>query len=419
MSVSQIINPITGKIENKYLDAGSASTLEDVLSNGNTAGPYDIIADSSTIRASELQTEQIALSAGSLQTEISVDNTLKFNTGSELKFENTPIITTLNTDVSGTLNIDKGILCTDGNIIASIGDVVSAYSSGMGPYALVSLNYIGKLINPLLNKLGVIPVANDLSSSTVYYDISAGGVGSPSSWIPDQQPPVDGSDNTWSHTKPAGAGGLGVKINWFPFNPYYPNPPSIGPLPSFNFTKKELKAVWAVITPLTNISTQGAIFFNIFTYDNVNGSSTYFTNRWDYSANNLALPLTTGALTLQAGFKYLIYCYDAPKIVATPSVSTTITQANGQYPSQTNADLMKDPFDIHTDIPHIGFSAVALTTSPTPQPSDPTNIPISGICFSTTSSQLTTALSFNVHSIGYRVIGGSANLDYEYNLQYD
>lgn len=326
--------------------------------------------------------------------------------------------------ISGSINATTvttsgNITCTNGTIINATGDVVSAYSTGMGPYVINSLNYVGNLVTPILNKLGAISVASDISYSTVFYDISLGGVGSPSSWIPDQTAPTDGSDNSWSHTKPAGAPGLGVKINWYPFNRYYPSAPSIGPVPGPYFTKNDLKAVWAVITPLANIATQGAIFFNIFSYDNVNGSSTNFTNRWDYCANNLSLPLTTGTLTLQAGFKYLIYCYDAPKIVATPSNVGTITQSNGQFSSQVTSQLMKDPIDIHTDIPHIGFSAVALNITPTPQPLNPTNIPISGISLSTTSSQLTAVLSFNVHSIGYRVSGGFSNINREYVLQYN
>lgn len=267
----------------------------------------------------------------------------------------------------------------------------------------------------LQNKLGIVPTSSALVPSTVNYT-GSGGVGTPSSWVPDQSPPIAGGvSGGWRFVKAAGAGGGTAKINWNCYNPYYGLSPPLSPaVPAI--TKKNLNCVWAVITPQININVQGVVFFNLYTLNtSVSPTSFAFTSRWDYSANNLALPLTTGGLTLQANFKYLIYCYDAPKIVATPSLTTTIANCNGQYPSQVSTELMKDPYDIHTDIPHIGFSAVALTNDPT-APSDPTTVQISAIAFSSTSSAVTAGLDFTVHSIGYRANGGAQT--YEYNLLY-
>lgn len=263
----------------------------------------------------------------------------------------------------------------------------------------------------LQNKLGIVPTSSALVSSTVNYT-GSGGVGTPSSWVPDQSPPIAGGvNNGWRFVKAAGAGGGTAKINWNPYNPYYGQALPLSPA-SPAFTKKQLNCVWAVITPTVSINVQGVVFFNLYTYDTTNPPSGAFTSRWDYSANNLALPLTTGGLTLQANFRYLIYCYDAPKIVATPATLTTITNCNGQYPSQSSSELMKDPYDIHTDIPHIGFSAVALTNSSS-APSDPTTVQISQIAFSSTSSAVAAGLDFTVHSIGYRANNGAQTFEYD------
>jgi hypothetical protein len=263
----------------------------------------------------------------------------------------------------------------------------------------------------LYAKLGILPTALGQSSSIVNYGVVGGP---PSDWIPDNQPPTLGADNSWRHIKPAGAPGVGIKINWAMYNPYFGQALPYTVPASPPILRKNLNAVWAVIRPVANIAVQGAIFFNIYTYDVASPPAGGFTSRWDYNANNLALPLTTGAQTLCAGFKYLIYCYDAPKIVATPANLTTITQANGQYPTQTYATRLNDPYDIYTDIPHIPFSAVSLHPNPQTAPI-PLDVQVSGIALNTTSSSLTAGLDVEVLAMGYKAEG---YLNYEYLLEF-
>jgi hypothetical protein len=263
----------------------------------------------------------------------------------------------------------------------------------------------------IYSKLGIVPTALGMNPTTVNYGVVGGP---PSDWIPDNQPPTLGADNSWRHIKPAGAPGVGIKINWAMYNPYFGQalPYTVPASPAI--LRKNLNAVWAVIRPNANIAVQGAIFFNIFTYDVASPPGGAFTSRWDYNANNLALPLTTGAQTLCAGFKYLIYCYDAPKIVATPANLTTIAQANGQYPTQTYATRLNDPYDIYTDIPHIPFSAVSLHPNPQTAPI-PLDVQVSGLALNTTSSSLTAGLDFDVIAMGYKAEG---YLNYEYLLEF-
>jgi len=288
------------------------------------------------------------------------------------------------------------------------GDVQAGFSP---PYVSLLNLGLGLNLTALYNKLQIVPTEVGNISSIVNFAV----VGAPSEWVPDEQSPTSGTDNTWRHVKPAGAPGVGIKINWAMYNPYYGQslPYVSPPLPTI--LKKNLNAVWAVISPNANIATQGAIFFNIYTYDTTNPPGGYFTSRWDYNANNLALPLTNGPLTLCAGFTYLIYCLDQDKTVATPTNLTTLAQANGQYPGQTRPYQLHDPYDIWTDIPHIGFSAVSLHPNPQTAPA-PLDVPVSAIALGTTSSSLTAGLNFDVISIGYRANDGSQNYEYYLNF---
>lgn len=287
--------------------------------------------------------------------------------------------------------------------VSATSDVVSSY--GTNNY---SLNTLGQLLSGLLARLDATMISVGQTTSTANY----ASIGTPSDWVPDQSPPeAGGTDNGWRFTKAAGGGGGTKKMNWYPYNPLYGlSPPYTQPVGSF--LKRELEACYAIITPAININIQGVIFFNIFSYDYASPPTSAFNNRWDYCLNNLALPLTTGGLTLQAGFKYLIYCCDADKIVATPGALTTITNCNGQVPSQTQTTKLRDPIDIHTDLPHIPMTAVALTTGTDPSPpTDISQVPVSAIALSTTSSNVAGGLDFTVHAIGFRATGGT-NVEY-------
>jgi len=308
----------------------------------------------------------------------------------------------------------------------------SATNATLAPYTVTDLllySTISKATNALVNLpgiynyLSIVPTAIGQTSSTQTYT----SVPTPSAWVPNATPnttivpAVTGPGTPWRLTKPAGAPGTGQRWWVWPYN-LYPTVGAPGPLstpptpPGVPILKKNLNALYAILRVKTaNIATQGSFFWNIYTYDAAAAPASNYSNRFDYQANNLALPYTTGALAFQTEFLYLVYACDAEKIVATPSVSTTITQCNGQTPTQLTSQMLRDPYDIHTDLPHIPLSAVAVANGSV-IPSDISNVNVSALIFGTTSSALTTGCDIELVAVGYRANGGAINV--EYNLQY-
>jgi hypothetical protein len=131
------------------------------------------------------------------------------------------------------------------------------------------------------------------------------------------------------------------------------------------------------------------------------GAPPFFSNRWSYQACSNGLPTTTSAPTLCTGYKYLLYCWDAPKLVSTPNVSSTIAMANGQFPSQTTSQKLRDPLDIYTDLVHVPLGNVSFHTTNTPQPANPLDIFVSGITIETGTGHVNPALDFTVEAFGY------------------
>ena len=292
---------------------------------------------------------------------------------------------------------------------------INGQTGPTGPSTIPQLSLSG-----LYNFLNITPVENEIQSSTIIFSTPTFTL--PNSIIPSDQNPQPGAFgiNAWRSVKPAGAPGLGNRINWFIYNSQYGNsPPFIQP--SETFTKKNLKSLWAVINPVSTINTQGAFFWNIYTYDYTNPPAlSSLTNRFDYSCPAVALPLATSAFTLQNNFKYLVYASDSDKIIATPASAGTITIANGQTPSQLTSEMLRDPYDHLTDIVHTPMNSVAVATNGANiVPSDINNAPVSAISFATTSSQLTNVLDFNLERIGYKYINNyGSTIVKEYNFNY-
>ena len=291
--------------------------------------------------------------------------------------------------------------------------------------------------------------------------------------------PTSGTNNGWKNFKQVGTTGTSTKVSWFCYNPYYSQtlPYTLNPTPTI--LKKDLQSVWAIITTKNRIVTQGTIFFNIFTY-NVSDPPTSplnFTNRFDYSIALYPTAYggpTTFPQTLAGGFRYLICAVDSPKTsqqtlanrtvtlalnellvgrtytiatvgtgvnwvalgaavatvgcvfiyngfaatgtlgVATEEVTTSLLIGNLQTPTQTS--FLRDPYDIHTDIPHVPFNAVTGASN-TPQPADISNVAVSAICISSTSGTISPTLDWTVEAIGYSGNNGEVNVSY--TLNYD
>lgn len=339
-----------------------------------------------------------------------------------------------------------------------------------GPSADISLG--------IQNRLQIVPTLNGQISSTVFYT-GLNGVGSPSSWIPDSGsalPITGGTQNGWRNFKQVGTTGASTKVLWCCYNPYYGNSLPYTTDPSPKILKKNLQTVWAVITTKYRIITQGQIFFNIFTYDvqNPPASPNPFTNRFDYSIGlypTMYGSSTSTSQTLAGGFRYLICAVDSPKIVqqtlvtlnaftpgqlvsgrtytilsvgnvnwvaigaetatigcvfvyngvaVTGTSGTVSEEVNtssliGNLQSNQQTSFLRDPHDIYTDIPHVQFNSVSGASN-TPQPSDISNVAVSAICISSTSSNVATTLDWTVEAIGFSANSNSVN--YAYTLKY-
>jgi len=156
------------------------------------------------------------------------------------------------------------------------------------------------------------------------------------------------------------------KLNWSVFNPYYPSiitgQTIAYPNGQPRIKKKNLKTLWAVITPHVTMamsagSLLGYLFFNLYTFDNTIGSPLTYTNRIDYlctkAVENFANETTA---FLQAGYKYLIYAKDSHRYLTNSTDTITPFYGSSSFPGQQTTEMLKDPYDIYTNIPHIPFN---------------------------------------------------------------
>ena len=309
---------------------------------------------------------------------------------------NTTNISTLQGDVSTLQGDVAGLPALTTQVATNTGNIASNTSG---------LATTKQQVSAINTKLQAVPTSVGQQTTNLNYT----KLPHPSKYIPDESPPIANivGLSGWRFTKPTGTNS--TKINWYMFNPYYAvTPPLVAPIPAI--PRSSLKSVWAVITTTNPITTQGYIFFNIYTYDYLNpptlplsssGAPPFFSNKWSYQACPNAIPTSTAIPSLCAGYKYLLYCWDAPKLVTTPASSITIAMANGQFPSQTTSQMLRDPLDIYTDLVHVPFGAVSFHTTNTPQPADPLSINVSGISIETGTGNVNPALDFTVEAFGY------------------
>jgi len=364
--------------------------------------------------------------------------------------------------------------------VAPIRGSTSSYVLGYDPVTF-EITYGEPMSEGLMNRLQIVPTVTGQTVSTITYTT----VGSPSAFIPDNttfQPVIGGNNNGWRCTKQVGTSGTSTKIAWYQYNPNYglSLPYSVNPSPAF--TKQQLKSVYAIVYTKNRITTQGQIFFNIFTYNIASPPVTQpsWTTRFDYSIGQYATPLGTGSIagttqTLVGGYRYLICCVDTPKIVqqttatviatalvigteytiltlgttnftlygaavntigcvftassvglgtgtATRLVDTvtsggTILASGVQTPGQIG--FLRDPYDIHTDIPHVPFNAGLIVTGGNTQPGNISAVPVIGIAVSTDSGTVPVTADFTVEAIGFSADNGSGTANFEYNLNFN
>jgi hypothetical protein len=421
MTVSGELNNITIELNDTYATIQELGAVEIIASNAETiAYAAQGTADQAALDASGAQAtaDQAILDASGAQA--TADQAVLDASGAQA---------TADQAILDAANALGAALVADGDAKQAIGDAATAQGAadaaqGTADQALTNANgavtaaqaannNLANLITYLESKLMITPTGQTTITPLTYTALE-----SPSLYVPSESPPIPTTEAPagWRFTKAAGGSGGNAKINWFMFNPLWPTeasyPPG-SPAPSPNFNRNQLRSVWAKVHTQNQISVGGVIYFNIYTLDYNAGSSSFYTNRWSYSMNLQAMPTSTAVPVLAAGYTYLLYAWDAPKNIATPSPTTNIAMANGQFPLQTRPNLC-DPYDIELEIPHIALGAVAFNATPTPQPAVPIFGSVTGISIETTSSNVTPALDFTVQSFGYTVNGATER----FNLQY-
>jgi len=211
-------------------------------------------------------------------------------------------------------------------------------------------------IEGLQNKLGIIP-ALPHTSDTV--ELAANNdLTPPTAIVPDATAPTSSTTPLgiacWLYTKP----GTNIGFNWFMYNPRFGAPAA--PLPykkfSTNPAQERIQSVWALVQPAvnTNIYTAGVIALNLYSFDDANPpTSSFYNTRWAYS-NSQGLNSGQTGTNLYAGFTYLLYAYDAPRITNQSGVGQPDIQDWG----------LRDPYDLYPDVNHIPLQNAVIAFNP-------------------------------------------------------
>jgi len=203
------------------------------------------------------------------------------------------------------------------------------------------------------NKLGIIPV---LPFTTDVIALASNNV-PPTAIVPDATAPTSSTTPTgtacWLYTKPVANTGF----NWYMYNPRFANPSATLPYVKYNPNPVEkIQSVWALVQPAvnTNIYTAGIIALNLYSFDDANPpTSSFYNTRWAYS-NSAGVNSGQTGTNLYAGFTYLLYAYDAPRITNQTGVGQPDVQDTG----------LRDPYDLYTDVHHIPLQNVVIAFNP-------------------------------------------------------
>jgi hypothetical protein len=98
----------------------------------------------------------------------------------------------------------------------------------------------------------------------------------------------------------------------------------------------------------------------------------------------------------------LLYAFD---------VAVTSTGANGTIVPPTQTTFLRDPYDIYTNIPHIGMQNVVTSGSVS---AGYDSAPITVIAINSTAGLITGGVDFIITKCGYKV--GGTNVEYTLNF---
>ena len=202
-------------------------------------------------------------------------------------------------------------------------------------------------INGLLNKINAypaLPYTNASSSTPSVNQVSTAIV--PDGSFPVNVPTVGAVQGGWGFSKAVGSSAY---FNWFMYNPRFGSPSA--PLP---YIKSKIQSVWALIRPTVNLYSAGYLGLNLYSYDNANPpTSGFYNTRWAYS-NLTGVVAGASGVNLFAGYTYLIYANDTPRITNNSAIGVPDSQIS----------TLRDPYDIYTDVNHIALSNCVVAFNP-------------------------------------------------------
>lgn len=241
-------------------------------------------------------------------------------------------VTSLNT-LSGALTLAAGT----GIGIGTVGSVITVSATGSGTVDL----------NGLLNKINAfpaLPYTTASSSQPVNNQVPTAIV--PDGSFPVNVPTVGAVPGGWGFSK---ANGSAATFNWYQYNPRFGAPAA--PLP---YIKSKIQSAWVLIRPTVNLYLAGLLAINLYSFDDANPpTSGFYNTRWAYSNSVGAVAGATGT-NLFAGYTYLLYANDAPRIINSSAIGVPDSQVAG----------LRDPYDIYTDVNHIPLQNCVVAFNP-------------------------------------------------------
>lgn len=205
----------------------------------------------------------------------------------------------------------------------------------------------GVNLSGILNKINaypVLPYTSESSSTPANNQVATAIV--PDGSFPVNVPTVGSVQGGWGFSKAVGSPSY---FNWFMYNPRFSNP--VAPLP---YMKSRVQSVWALIRPTVNLYLGGYLSLNLYSFDPANTpTSGFFNTRWAYS-NSSGVVAGASGVNLFAGYTYLIYANDTPRITNTSAIGVPDSQVS----------TLRDPYDIYTDVNHIALSNCVVAFNP-------------------------------------------------------
>ena len=249
---------------------------------------------------------------------------------------------------SGVTTVNGGTFAA--TIAAGTGiGVATTYGSGVqNPTITISATGGGGVdINGLLNKINAfpaLPYTTASSSTPAANQVPTAIV--PDGTFPVNVPTVGAVQGGWGFSK---ANGSTAFFNYYQYNPRFGAPAA--PLP---YIKSQVQSAWALIRPTVNLYLPGLLAINLYSFDDANPpTSSFFNTRWAYSNSTGTVAGATGT-NLYAGYTYLLYANDSPRITNTSAIGVPDSQISG----------LRDPYDIYTDVNHIPLQNCIVAFNP-------------------------------------------------------